>query len=427
VTTSLIRPARPDDVPAVAQVWYDGWCDAHLGEVPDALVVARTRGSFDERAAARVADTDVLEVDGTVRGLAMVHGEEVEQVFVAREARGTGVAALLLDAAERRVRAQGHERAWLAVVPGNGRARAFYERRGWRDEGDLARRLAVGDGEVVVACRRYTKVVSPLIDVTELAARLDEVTLLDVRYRTGGPHGREEHAAGHVPGAAFVDLDSELAAVPGPCGRHPLPEPDVFVGAMQRAGVSADRPVVVYDDWAGHAAARCWWLLRHHGHPDVRVLDGGWSAWTAAGLPAETGAVAGEPGSFDGRPGSMPVVEAEAVLEVAVLVDARAGERFRGETEPIDPVAGHVPGAVNVPTSTNLRSDGTFRPAAELAALYAAVGATPGVDVAAYCGSGVTACHDLLAKEVAGVRAALYAGSWSEWVADPARPVATGR
>jgi thiosulfate/3-mercaptopyruvate sulfurtransferase len=389
-------------------------------------VAARTRASFDERAAARVADTDVVEVGGAVRGLAMVHDDEVEQVFVAREARGSGVAALLLDAAERRVRAHGHERAWLAVVPGNARARAFYARRGWRDEGDLDRRLAVGDGEVVVACRRYTKVVSPLISVTELSGRLDEVTVLDVRYRTGGPAGPEEYAAGHVPGAAYVDLDSELAAAPGPRGRHPLPDPDVFVGAMQRAGVSSDRSVVVYDDWAGHAAARCWWLLRHHGHPDVRVLDGGWAAWTAAGRPAETDAVAGEPGDFDGRPGSMPVVDAGGVPDVAVLVDARARERFRGETEPIDPVAGHVPGAVNVPTSTNLRSDGTFRPADQLAALYAAVGATPGADVAAYCGSGVTACHDLLALEVAGVRAALYPGSWSEWVADPTRPVATG-
>jgi thiosulfate/3-mercaptopyruvate sulfurtransferase len=426
VTTPLIRPARRDDVPVLAQIWYDGWCDAHLGEVPEELVAARTRASFDERTAARVADTDVVEVDGVVRGLAMVHDDEVEQVFLAREARGSGVAALLLDAAERRVRGHGHERAWLAVVPGNGRARAFYARRGWHDEGDLARRLRVGDGEVVVACRRYTKVVSPLIGVTELSERLDEVTLLDVRYRTGGPAGPEEHAAGHVPGAAYVDLDSELAAAPGRRGRHPLPDPDVFVGAMQRAGVSSDRPVVVYDDWAGQAAARCWWLLPHHGHPDVRVLDGGWSAWTAAGLPTETGEVAGEPGTFEGPAGSLPVVEADAVPRVAVLVDARAGERFRGETEPIDPVAGHVPGAVNVPTSTNLRSDGTFRPAAQLAALYAAVGATPGADVAAYCGSGVTACHDVLAMEVAGVRAALYPGSWSEWVADPTRPVETG-
>jgi thiosulfate/3-mercaptopyruvate sulfurtransferase len=271
-----------------------------------------------------------------------------------------------------------------------------------------------------------TAMTGPLISVAGLHERLGHVTVLDVRYRMGGPPGPAEHAAGHVPGAAYVDLDTDLAAPPGDRGRHPLPASSVFVAAMRRAGVSASRPVVVYDGWAGHAASRAWWLLRHHGHPDVRVLDGGWSAWVAAGHPVEGGPVEVAPGDFDGRPGSMPVVRAEQVLGVDVLVDARAGERYRGETEPIDPVAGHVPGAVNVPTSANLAPDGCFRPAAELRAVYAAVGAVPGADVAAYCGSGVTACHDLLAMEVAGVRAALYPGSWSEWVTDPAHPVATG-
>ena len=198
------------------------------------------------------------------------------------------------------------------------------------------------------------------------------------------------------------------------------------MAAMRRAGVSASRPVVVYDDWAGHAAARAWWLLRHYGHPSVRVLDGGWSAWVAGGGEASTSPIAPQPGDFAGEPGSMPVRSASEVLDVGVLVDARAAERYRGETEPIDPVAGHVPGAVNVPTSTNLGPDGRFRSAVELRAAYAAVGAVPDADVAAYCGSGVTACHDVLAMELAGVRAALYPGSWSEWVADASRPVETG-
>ena len=196
---------------------------------------------------------------------------------------------------------------------------------------------------------------------------------------------------------------------------------------MRAAGVSGDRPVVVYDDWAGHAAARCWWLLRYHGHPDVRVLDGGWSAWKAAGLPVESGA--GAPvttGSFSAVPGAMPVVTAADVRSVDVVVDARAAVRYRGETEPIDPVAGRIPGAVNVPTALNLTADGRFRPAGELRDLYAAVGATGGASVAAYCGSGVTAAHDVLALEIAGVTAALYPGSWSEWIVDPSRPVATG-
>ncbi len=249
--------------------------------------------------------------------------------------------------------------------------------------------------------------------------------MLDVRYRLGGPPGPPEYAAGHVPGAAYVDLDADLAAPPGDGGRHPLPDRAVFEAAMRRCGVRDDRPVVVYDDWTALAAGRCWWLLRHHGHPDVRVLDGGWAAWVADGGAVDTDAPERVPGDFEARPGVLPFVEPDGVLDVDVLVDARAAERYRGETEPIDPVAGHVPGAVNVPTSQNLTPQGRFRPAAELRELYAGVGAVPGADVAVYCGSGVTACHDLLALEVAGVTdAALYPGSWSGWITDPDRPVA---
>lgn len=268
----------------------------------------------------------------------------------------------------------------------------------------------------------------PLVEPGELAALLGTVTVLDVRYRMGGgPAGPDEYAAGHVPGAPYVDLDTALAGPPGVHGRHPLPETAVFEEAMRAAGVSAGRPVVVYDDWAGHAAARCWWLLRYHGHDDVRVLDGGWSAWRAADLPTETGQGSEvEPGTFTAVPGGMPVVTAEDVRSVAVLIDARAAVRYRGEAEPIDPVAGRIPGAVNVPTTLNLTDDGRFRPAEELREVYAAVGAEAGTSVAAYCGSGVTAAHDVLALEVAGIPAALYPGSWSEWIADPARPVATG-
>jgi len=266
---------------------------------------------------------------------------------------------------------------------------------------------------------------NPLVRAAELAGLLDSVTVLDVRYRMGGPDGLEEYAAGHVPGAAYVDLDTDLADAPGPRGRHPLPAVETFEAAMRRVGVDGDRPVVVYDDWQGRAAARCWWLLRFHGHPDVRVLDGGWPAWLAAGGEAETGEVREAPGSFTARPGHAPVIEADDVLTFAAshtLVDARAPERFRGEVEPIDPVAGHVPGAVNVPTEANLREDGTFRTPEELREVYGAA-MRDGGEVAAYCGSGVTAAHDVLALAVAGIDAALYPGSWSEWVADPSRPV----
>jgi thiosulfate/3-mercaptopyruvate sulfurtransferase len=265
---------------------------------------------------------------------------------------------------------------------------------------------------------------SPLISVSELQQALGSVTVLDVRWRLGGPGGTDEFRAGHVPGAAYVDLATDLSAPPGDGGRHPLPDPDTFNEAMRRAGVGLERGVVVYDDWAGQAAARAWWLLRHYGHHDVRVLDGGWKAWVAAGGPAESGDAAPAPGDFHGRPGSMGVVGPEEVPSVDVLVDARAAERYRGETEPIDPVAGHIPGAVNVPSVRNLDNHGHFRDVHELRAVYAAVGATPGADVAAYCGSGVTAAHDVLAMVLVGIDAKLYPGSWSGWITDPARPVA---
>lgn len=272
---------------------------------------------------------------------------------------------------------------------------------------------------------------SPLIDVPELSERLggrpagasSGVVVLDVRWRLNGPSGAEEFRRGHVPGAAYVDLPTALAGAPGVRGRHPLPEVDAFQRAMRVVGVRDDLPVVVYDDWAGRAAARAWWLLRWAGHRAVFVLDGGWSAWQAAGLPVEEDETSPEPGDFRARPGQLPVIEADEVLDQDLLLDARDPERFRGEEEPVDPVAGHIPGAVNVPTGANLDDDGTFRSPAELREVYAEA---PGRRVAAYCGSGVTAAHDVLAMEVAGIRAALYPGSWSEWVADPSRPVARG-
>ncbi|GAA1930184.1 sulfurtransferase [Nocardioides hwasunensis] len=267
----------------------------------------------------------------------------------------------------------------------------------------------------------------PLISPDELAAVLGQVTVIDVRYQLGGPPGRESFATGHVPGAAYVDMDHDLASAPGSGGRHPLPERESFQEAMQRAGVRSDRPVVVYDDWQGRAAARAWWLLRHHGHDDVRVLDGGWSAWLEEGHPAESGESSVEPGDFtaSAEPHSR-IVEADGVLAVDVLIDARAPDRFRGDSEPVDPVAGHIPGAVNVPSTDNLDERGRFRSAEELRATYARVGADGAGSVAAYCGSGVTATHDLLAMQVAGIDAALYPGSWSGWITEPSRPVERG-
>ncbi len=267
-----------------------------------------------------------------------------------------------------------------------------------------------------------------LVGAEELHARLPEVTVLDVRWRLGSDTGREEYLAGHIPGAAFVDLESELAGPAGDGGRHPLPDAEVFASAMRRCGVRHDRQVVVYDDWGSRSAARCRWLLRHHGHRSVSVLDGGWSAWCAAGLPVEQGSVSPQPGDFVPGPPALPVVDASGAADVAargVLLDARAPERYRGDVEPVDPVAGHIPGALNVPTDANLDEDGRLRPVRELTEVYAAALGDDG-PVAAYCGSGITATHDLLALELLGVDAALYPGSWSEWVRDPRRAVEQG-
>jgi len=250
-----------------------------------------------------------------------------------------------------------------------------------------------------------------------------------VRWRLGGPPGIDSYRQGHLPGAVFSDLDRDLAGPPGPLGRHPLPDPAVFQAAMRAAGVSRDRPVVVYDDSDATSAARGWWTLRYFGHPDVRVLDGGYRAWAGAGLPVSTDEPAPTPGGFTAEPGQMPVLDAagaQAVAQTGLLLDARAAERYRGETEPVDPVAGHIPGAVSAPTTGNVNPDGTFKAPAELAARFAGLGAVPGAAVGAYCGSGVTAAHEVLALTLAGLPAALYVGSWSNWVTDPARPVATG-
>jgi thiosulfate/3-mercaptopyruvate sulfurtransferase len=280
--------------------------------------------------------------------------------------------------------------------------------------------------------------VSPAALAEELAELAEELAsepgpaLLDVRWRLGGPPGLDSYREGHLPGAVFTDLERDLAAPPSPAGRHPLPDPAVFTGAMRAAGVSEGRPVVVYDDRDATAAARAWWLLRYHGHQNVRVLDGGYQAWLAAGLPVTRADPAAKPGDFTARPGHMAVLDAAGAQDVArtgLLLDARAGERYRGEHEPVDPVAGHIPGAVSAPTAGNVNPDGTFRGAAELAARFAVLagGADPRTEtVGAYCGSGVTAAHEVLALALAGIPAALYVGSWSNWITDPARPVATG-
>jgi thiosulfate/3-mercaptopyruvate sulfurtransferase len=257
-----------------------------------------------------------------------------------------------------------------------------------------------------------------------------DVVLVDTRLALTGASGRDKYDAGHLPGAAYLDLDDDLAAPPGIGGRHPLPAPADLVAAVRRAGVGRGSRVVVYDDGPGTAAARLWWLLRDYGHVDVLVLDGGLAAWTASGRPVSTESVLPTPGDWTGTPGHLAVVGSDEVPELArygVLIDVRAAERFRGENEPIDPVAGHVPGAVNAPLTGNTDASGRFLPDADLRQRFSALGVAEGVEVAAYCGSGVTATQTLLALRLAGFAdAALYPASWSGWITDPSRPVATG-
>jgi thiosulfate/3-mercaptopyruvate sulfurtransferase len=283
-------------------------------------------------------------------------------------------------------------------------------------------------------------VADSLTDVTVLAAELAgprPPVLLDVRWRLAGPPGIESYRAGHLPGARFVDLDRDLAGPPGSGGRHPLPTAGHFQDAMRRAGVRDGWPAVVYDEADSTAAARAWWLLRYFGHDQVRVLDGGYQAWLAAGQPVQGGpgpGPAGAPGTFTARPGQLPLLDAAGAAALArdgVLLDARAAERYRGEVEPADPVAGHIPGAVSAPTTANVTAGGRFLDPGALRARFAGLDAGAGRDpgappVGVYCGSGVTAAHEVLALDVAGLPAALYLGSWSDWITDPARPVATG-
>ncbi|MFE2046226.1 sulfurtransferase [Streptomyces sp. NPDC059477] len=276
-----------------------------------------------------------------------------------------------------------------------------------------------------------------IISASELASDLagaEPPVLLDVRWQLSVPKaageppfdGRAAYTEGHIPGAVYVDLDEELAGTAGARGRHPLPDPAAFGAAMRRAGASAGTPVVVYDGGQGWAAARAWWLLTWTGHPRVRVLDGGLPTWEG---PLSTDLPKPVEGDFQPVPGASGLLDADGAATLAragVLFDARAGERYRGEVEPIDRVGGHIPGAVSAPTGENVAEDGRFLPADKLAERFRSLGAADGTEVGVYCGSGVSGAHEVLALAVAGIPAALYVGSWSEWSSDPERPVAVG-
>jgi len=279
--------------------------------------------------------------------------------------------------------------------------------------------------------------VRDLVTTDWLARHLDDPALriADVRwYLDPARNGREAYARGHIPGAVFLDVDVDLSAPGGgrgrPAGRHPWPSGEQVSRVMGRAGIGPRTRVVAYDGQGGAVAARLWYLLRAHGHDDVAVLDGGISKWIAEGRPLTTDAPAISPATFDGRlrPGFV-LTKADVLARdpARPLLDARAAERFRGDMEPVDPRAGHIPGARSAPFSGNLSADAlpVFLPPSALRERYAALGAERAAPIV-YCGSGVTACHDLLALHLAGLSGSLYGGSWSEWSADETLPLATG-
>ncbi|MGI5219781.1 sulfurtransferase [Nocardia sp. CA-290969] len=270
-------------------------------------------------------------------------------------------------------------------------------------------------------------------DLAQAIAAGEPVTLLDVRWRLDRPDGRADYRAGHLPGAVYVDLETELSdhSVPGR-GRHPLPGGAALQRNLRAWGVRAGAPVVVYDDWNRAGSARAWWVLTAAGLPDVRILDGGLAAWRESGGRLDTGDTEVAPGDvtvtvddlYAGARGVVTAAELGAVAARGALVDARAPERFRGENEPVDPVAGHIPGAANVPATSLLDESGRFRPDDEVRTRFpAATGAEPMV---VYCGSGVTAAVAVAALTAAGREASLFPGSWSQWSADPANPVEVG-
>ncbi|WP_405995200.1 sulfurtransferase [Streptomyces sp. NBC_00986] len=275
------------------------------------------------------------------------------------------------------------------------------------------------------------RVTTTVAELTELLGSDRPPVLLDVRWALGDPYGHDHYADGHIPGAVYVDLDTELAAPASPeGGRHPLPELAELQESARRWGIGSGRSVVVYDDLGNTAAARAWWLLRYAGVSEVTLLDGALGAWRTAGLPLESGIPADPtPGDVVLHAGALPITDADGAAELAVsglLLDARAGERYRGEVEPVDPRAGHIPGAVSAPTGENLAADGTFLAPESLRKRFEERGAGDAARIGVYCGSGVTAAHQIAALEIAGFEATLFPGSWSAWSADPTRPASTG-
>lgn len=271
--------------------------------------------------------------------------------------------------------------------------------------------------------------VNTLISVQNAASKLNAV-FVDCRFNLAdSAAGRAAYDQNHISGAVYADLEEDLSGVivSGRTGRHPLPKKETLIQTIRELGISNQQPVIAYDADNGAFAARLWWLLRHLGHSEVWVLDGGIAAWQAVGLETSSQTMPSGPSDFEASESLCLVVDSNQVQNSDLLLDARDPARFRGEQEPIDPVAGHIPGAICAPFANNLTADVQFKSSAQLKQQFVDLGLSTDEPATCYCGSGVTACHNILAIRHAGLpEPKLYPGSWSEWITDPTRDIATG-
>lgn len=472
----ILRPLRASDIDRIAllegelfgpSAWSYAMISAELGAPGRWYVVAE----YDSKVQAggdQVMGYAGLWFDGDVA--------QIMTVGVSPAARRQGVGKLLMNALIDRATQLGAHGLLLEVAVNNAAAIAMYESFGFETISVRKRYYQPENVDAYVMRRDVSSkttqdsaVTNPAAYAQELAKHRDfdeadfgpraqvfvtasELTellaggsspaLLDVRWQLGRSDGAEQFAQGHIPGALYVDLETELAAPASNLGRHPLPSPEQLAAAITRWGITPTQQVVVYDAVAGMSAARAWWLLRWAGFTNVRILDGGLAAWIKAGgtlEEAEADSPALPTPITTGHLPTMTIDQAAAFAQDGFLIDARAGERFRGETEPIDPRAGHIPGALNVPTGTLINADGTLKSVTELTEIFAQAGILedtesmgdgewpiPAAEVGVYCGSGVTACHEIAVLASLGIEATLFPGSWSQWSTDPDRPAVTG-
>lgn len=452
-----LRPLRASDIDRVAvlegelfgrSAWSYAMISMELGAPGRWYVVAeydsKVRAGGDE-----VMGYAGLWYDGDVA--------QVMTVGVSAQARRQGAGRLLMEALIERAQQLGANGLLLEVAVTNTAAITLYESFGFEtisvrkryyqpenvDAYVMRREVSTAEpqaGQFEANPREKVFISAP--DLARLKADGKELKLLDVRWQLGRSDGAAQYAQGHIPGAIYVDLETELASSAGELGRHPLPSPDQLAQSIARWGVTPQTPVVIYDAVAGMSAARAWWLLRWAGFENVQILDGGLAAWTAQGGKLEQASqapIASDPAVQTGHMPTLTIDQAGAFPEEALLIDARAHERFKGETEPIDPRAGHIPGALNIPTGSLVNPDGTLKSVAELTQIYAQAGVLEDTetlthgewpvqsqDVGVYCGSGVTACHQIAVLASLGIDSALFPGSWSQWSQDSSRPAVTG-